>query len=188
MLDIEEKALVEQAQRDPQAFAALYDRYVERIYAFAYRRTQDEAAAEDVTSVTFEKALRHIQGYRWQGVSFGAWLYRIARNEITQQHRRRRFTLPLLQWHVSEINVEASVQTSEQHDAVQAAFARLSESDQEVLTLRFFEELSSAEVAEVLGCSVQNVYLRLHRALGRLRKQLETATENVKGDEVCVSE
>ncbi len=188
MPDIDEKALVEQAQRDPQAFAALYDRYVERIYAFAYRRTQDEAAAEDVTSMTFEKALRHIRSYRWQGVSFGAWLYRIARNEIAQHHRRKRFTLPLLQWHVSEMNVEASVQTSEQRDAVQAAFARLSEGDQELLTLRFFEELSSAEVAEVLGCSVQNVYLRLHRALGSLRKQLESAMENVEGEEACVSQ
>jgi len=188
MTDVDEKALVEQAKRDPQAFGALYDRYVERIYAFAYRRTQDEAAAEDMTSVTFEKALRHIRSYRWQGVSFGAWLYRIARNEVVQHHRRRRFTLPLLQWHVSETNVEASVQTSEQRDAVQAAFARLSEGDQEVLTLRFFEELSSAEVAEVLGCSVQNVYLRLHRALGRLRKQLEAAMENAKGDEVYVSQ
>jgi RNA polymerase sigma-70 factor (ECF subfamily) len=86
------------------------------------------------------------------------------------------------------MNVEASVQTSEQRDAVQAAFAHLSEGDQELLTLRFFEELSSAEVAEVLGCSVQNVYLRLHRALGRLRKQLEAAMENAKGDEVYVSE
>jgi RNA polymerase sigma-70 factor, ECF subfamily len=188
MLDIEEKALVEQAQRNPQAFAALYDRYVERIYAFAYRRTQDEAAAEDVTSVTFEKALRHIRSYRWQGISFGAWLYRIAHNEIAQHHRRKRFTLPLLQWHVSEMNVEASVQASEQRDAVQFAFARLSDSDQEVLTLRFFEELSSAEVAEVLGCSIQNVYLRLHRALGRLRKQLEGVIENVEGEEAYVSQ
>ena len=188
MTDVDEKALVEQAQRDPQAFAALYDRYVERIYAFAYRRTQDEAAAEDMTSVTFEKALRHIRSYRWQGVSFGAWLYRIARNEVAQHHRRKRFTLPLLQWHVSETNVEASVQTSEQRDAVQAAFARLSEGDQEVLTLRFFEELSSAEVAEVLGCSVQNVYLRLHRALGRLRKHLEAVIDKVEGEEAYVSQ
>ena len=53
MTDVDEKLLVQQAQRNPQAFAALYDLYVERIYAFAYRRTQDEAAAEDVTSVTF---------------------------------------------------------------------------------------------------------------------------------------
>ena len=188
MTDVDEKALVEQAKRDPQAFGALYDRYVERIYAFAYRRTQDEAAAEDMTSVTFEKALRHIRSYRWQGVSFGAWLYRIARNEVVQHHRRRRFTLPLLQWHVSETNVEASVQTSEQRDAVQAAFARLSEGDQEVLTLRFFEELSSAEVAEVLGCSVQNVYLRLHRALGRLRKHLEAVIDKMEGEEVYVSQ
>ncbi len=188
MPELDEKTLVEQAKRDPQAFAALYDRYMARIYTFAYRRTQDEAAAEDVTSVTFEKALRHIQSYRWQGVSFGAWLYRIARNEIVAHHRRQQFTLPLFQWHVSEADVESSVQTHQQRDALQLAFARLSDGDQELLTFRFFEELPSAEVAEVLGCSIDNVYLRLHRALGRLRKQLEAVMENEKGNEAYVSE
>ncbi len=71
MLD-NDRQLVEQAQNDPAAFAVLYDRYVDRIFAYAQRLMQDEAAAQDVTAVTFEKALRHIRRYQWQGSSFAA--------------------------------------------------------------------------------------------------------------------
>ncbi len=165
----DEPELIRRAQRDRQAFGALYDRYMRRIYAFAYRCTGDTALAQDVTAATFEKALRHLGRFRWQGVSFGAWLYRIARNEIMQAFRRARFVEPLSEWHVAD---EPSPD-DHQHDALYAAFAGLSASDRELLTLRFFEEMSSAEVAQVLGCSVNNVYMRLHRALGRLRQAVE---------------
>ena len=57
-------ALVKEAQHNPQAFGAIYDRYVDRIYAYALRLVQDEALAQDITAVTFEKALRHIPSYR----------------------------------------------------------------------------------------------------------------------------
>lgn len=179
MPETNDRILVERAQREPRAFAALYDRYVGRIYAYAYRQTNNEALAKDVTSATFEKALRHIRGYRWQGVSFCAWLYRIARNEIIQHHRRRRWLAPLLgqrpdNGHVSaERMPETAVQAGERRQELQAALARLSAQDREIVTLRFFEELSSEGVAEILGCSTDNVYVRLHRALKRLRQQLE---------------
>ncbi|HEX6383880.1 MAG TPA: sigma-70 family RNA polymerase sigma factor [Anaerolineae bacterium] len=180
MPETNDQILVERAQKDPKAFAALYDRYVGRIYAYAYRQTNNEALAKDVTSATFEKALRHIRRYQWQGASFCAWLYRIARNEIIQHQRRRRFLAPLLgqrppdNGHVSADRMpEAAVQRSERRQELQVALSRLSAQDREIVTLRFFEELSSAEVAEILGCSTDNVYVRLHRALQRLRQQLD---------------
>jgi RNA polymerase sigma-70 factor, ECF subfamily len=169
----EEERLVERAQQDPQAFGVLYDRYVDRIFTFAWRQTADEALAKDVTATTFEKALRHLRRYQWQGNSFCAWLYRIARNEISQHYRRQRFLAPLRGWLLSDLNVEKSVQRQERKDALHRALARLSPADREVINLRFFEELTSAEVAEILGCSSANVYVRLHRALGRLRRELE---------------
>jgi RNA polymerase sigma-70 factor, ECF subfamily len=173
MLENEEEALVKRAQQDPQAFGVLYDRYADRIYTFVWRQTTDEALAKDVTATTFEKALRHVRRYRWQGNSFCAWLYRIARNEIVQHYRRQRFLAPLRSWLLSDANVEKAVQNQERQDALQKALARLPAPDREVIVLRFFEELSSAEVAEILGCSTANVYVRLHRALGRLRREME---------------
>lgn len=178
MPDVDEQTLVAQAQSDPQAFATLYDRYLDRIYAYAYRQTNDETLAKDITSATFEKALRHIRRFEWQGVRFGAWLYRIARNEIAQYYRRRRFLVPWLgqrgaRAQVQERTPETAVQSSERQRQLRAALARLSAKDREIVRLRFFEGLSSGEVAEILACSRQTVYLRLHRALKRLRQQLD---------------
>jgi RNA polymerase sigma-70 factor, ECF subfamily len=174
MTKTEEQTLVEQAKRDPEAFGRLYDRYVAQIYAYAYRQTYDDALAQDITAATFEKALRHLPRYRWQGVSFVAWLYRIARNEIIQRHRRERFLAPLRGWLLSAANVEKTAESREQRDAVQAALKRLPAKEREIISLRFYEELSSDEVAEILGCSTNNVYVKVHRALARLRQELET--------------
>jgi RNA polymerase sigma-70 factor, ECF subfamily len=175
-IDNDEQRLVEQARRDSQAFGALYDRYVDRIYAYAACQSNGDASlAQDITAATFEKALRHIQRYRWQGVSFCAWLYRIARNELAQHHRRQRFLAPLFGWQASEARVEKAAQANEQRDELHEALARLPAKEREIISLRFFEELSSTEVAEVLNCSTAQVYVRLHRALGRLRQELEAA-------------
>jgi RNA polymerase sigma-70 factor (ECF subfamily) len=178
----DELTLVEQARRDPQAFAELYDRYVDRIYAYAYRWCGEAALAQDVTSATFEKALVHLRRAGWRGASYCAWLYRIARNEMIQHHRRQRRLTPLAATLTSETNIEATFQHTQERRTLITALGRLSLADQEVLTLRFFEELSSAEVAEILGCSTANVYMRLHRALERLRKEVN-GSDSIFGDE-----
>lgn len=183
MDDIAERKQIERAKEDTQEFGFLYDRYVDRIYAYALRRTGDQNLAKDVTSVTFEKALHGLQRYRWRGVSIGAWLYRIARNEISANYRKQRrlVTLPL---HLSSaMNVEEMIQSRDQVDGLHAALARIPARDQELLALRFFEDLSSPEVAEVLGCSTNNVYVRLHRALKRLRKELESNIARSESDD-----
>jgi RNA polymerase sigma-70 factor, ECF subfamily len=175
MSPTEEQRLIEQARQEPQAFGPLYDRYVAQIYNFAYRLSGDEAQAQDITAVTFEKALRNLRQYQWQGVAFVAWLYRIARNEFIQQQRRRRWLAPLQGWLISAANVEQTAQANEQRDALRQALQRLPDSDRELIVLRFFEELSSSEVAEILACSTANVYVKLHRALARLRQELESS-------------
>jgi len=177
MSDPDEADLIAASHTTPAAFVILYERYVDRIYGFCLRRTRDDALARDITSATFEKALVSLRKYQWRGVSFGAWLYKIARNEIAQYYRRH-FWLPLLDRYQSDQDVEQVVQINEQNTALYAALEKLSSADRDVITLRYFESLSSVEVAEILGCSVENVYLRLHRALSRLRHQLETQESN----------
>jgi RNA polymerase sigma-70 factor (ECF subfamily) len=180
----DEPALVEQARRDPQAFAELYDRYVDRIYAYAFRWCGEAALAQDVTSATFEKALAHLRRTGWRGASYCAWLYRIARNELIQHHRRQRNLVPLAAAQAGEANIEAAFQNKQERHRLFTALGQLSAADQEVLALRFFEELSSAEVAEILGCSTANVYLRLHRALERLRKEMNGG-DSIFSDELA---
>lgn len=187
-----DRALVEQAKNDPKAFVGLYDRYFRRIYSFVYLQTGDEALTKDVTASTFEKALVNIGRFQWRGVSFSAWLYRIARNELGQQRRRQRLRnlfgrdfggqQPRLQ----DRAVETAAQASEQYDRLHVALSRLSGADRELISLRFFDELSSAETAEILGISTSRVYVRLHRALKRLGNELETmeAVGGIKTDVV----
>jgi len=189
MTHADEATLVERARQDPTAFAALYDRYVERIYAYVARQVEDTAVAQDVTAATFEKALRHIRRYRPGETGLAPWLYTIARHEIAQHYRRSRFAVP---WRGRDGDGEDEPPPAKSHDgrpieslllagerdgALHAALRRLSAADRDLLTLRFLEELPTEDVAAILGCSRANVYVRLHRALARLRGQLERADE-----------
>jgi RNA polymerase sigma-70 factor (ECF subfamily) len=177
MSSCDEQALAERARHDAQAFAALYDRFVERVFLFALRRTGDGALAEDITSATFEKALRHLRQHGWKGSSYLAWLYRLAYHQIVEHYRRNHRFVALLPDQAADTDVERQAQSSLRWQAVARAFRSLARTDQEVLALRLFDRLSSAEVAEVLGCSPRVVYVRLYRALQRLRGQLEALGE-----------
>ena len=80
--------LVERARTDPDAFAELYRRYVNRVHAFVYRRSRSTEIADEITSATFERALRALPGFRWREGGFQAWIYRIAANELASHYRR----------------------------------------------------------------------------------------------------
>ncbi|MEZ4683998.1 MAG: sigma-70 family RNA polymerase sigma factor [Caldilineaceae bacterium] len=183
-----ESELIERAKRDPEAFAQLYDTYVDRIYLFVRRRALEESVAEDITALTFEKALRALPAYQSKGAGFCAWLYRIARNELVSHLRRqRRFTF-LHPNQASPLNLDWLVEHNEELAELRTALGKLSATDQELLGLRFFEELSNAEIAEVLGCAVDNVYVRLHRALKRLAQHFATLHTVAAGERIHVLE
>ena len=173
-----EAHLIARAQADSQAFAPLYDRYFERIYAFILLQTHNQQITEDVVANVFEKALRHIGRYQWQGVSFGAWLYRIAHNELVSYQRRQKLLSPLTTL-VDTLrsdgrSPEQAVEQEFELKRLQQALTMIPANDREIIILRFLQGLTGEEVAHVLGCSRQAVYLRLHRALKKLRQQLLT--------------
>jgi RNA polymerase sigma-70 factor (ECF subfamily) len=170
---IDEQSLIEQAGKDPQAFAQLYDRYFMQIYRYALRRTGDIGLAEDVTSATFEKALRYLQSRGWKGNSYKAWLYMIASQQVIEQHRRNQRYVPLADNTQAEIDIEEMAEDTLQWAHIVRAMGELTQSDQEIITLRLIERLSNSETAEFLSCSAPNVSVRLYRALGRLRNILD---------------
>jgi RNA polymerase sigma-70 factor (ECF subfamily) len=176
----EERELVERAKGDPEAFEELYGRYYGRIFAFAYRRLRSRELAEDVTADVFMKALDALPRFTWQGVSVSAWFYRIANNRITDHFRRTgqsgkgmvgidEVKTLVDERPLPEDRILAALRRAE----VEEAIGLLSEQDQLVITLIFYEELSSSEVAAVMGISTNLVYVRLHRALKRMRRVLE---------------
>ena len=151
-----EKQLVEQAiDGDQDAFGRLYDLYVDRIFRFITYRVGDEPTAEDLTSEVFMKAWDALDDYELKGAPFGAWLFRIARNTVIDHHRTKKEKVelekvaPILE--DPQADPQGEVIGELKLERLQAAMSQLTVAQQEVLTLKFIEGLSTRETAEVLG-------------------------------------
>ncbi len=178
----DESALIAQAKSDQEAFGQLYERYAQRIYQYIYYRTSNEADAEDLAAKTFMRAWQHMATYDDRGVPFSAWLYRIAHNLVANWHRdrSRRQVISLddiSRWHISEAGPEAAALLSEDRAALLQAVRRLPAERQELLTLKFVEHLSNAEIGGVMGRSEGAVKSLYHRTLMTLREELQPVLE-----------
>ncbi len=178
----DESALIEQAKTDHDAFGQLYDRYALRIYQYIYYRTGSEPDAEDLAAKTFMRAWQHMSNYDDRGVPFSAWLYRIAHNLVANWHRdrsrRKVISLEDLgRWQVNEDGPEASALLAEDRAALLAAVRRLPADRQELLTLKFVEHLSNAEIGSVMGRSEGAIKSLYHRTLLSLREDLQPELE-----------
>jgi len=87
---------VKKAVKDPGEFQVLYDKYFTPIFNFIFRKIDDEEITADLTSQTFLKALRNLKKYKYKGVPFSAWLYRIASNEVNKHYRSRKRLLSVV--------------------------------------------------------------------------------------------
>ncbi len=167
--------LVAQAKHDPEAFGELYRRYVRRIYNYHYRHTTNTVEAEDLTSRTFYRALRSIAAYRDRGVSFQAWLFRIAHNLVVNWYRdQSRQQLVALEYVSDKLLAESSdphndlIQQEEQ-EALLRHIEALPEERKTLLILKFTEQMSNREIAGVLGKSEGAIKALYHRTLRSLR-------------------
>jgi RNA polymerase sigma-70 factor, ECF subfamily len=160
---------------DRVAFAELYDRHVDSVYRYLLYRVREPSDAEDLCSEVFTRAFANIHRYRWQGKSFLAWLYTIARNAVTDRRRRDRPTVDLDNaYGVAEGGPTAHERAvhGEAVDALRGAVKHLTTEQQEVIVMRFVENMSSRQVAKVLGKNEGAIRALQFRALGRLRKLL----------------
>lgn len=160
---------VQAAQRDRAAFAALYRRYVGRVYGYCFYLLGDHHDAEDATERTFLAALGAIDGFRDDGATFRAWLFRIAHNELANsiRQRRRRRTTALESGPEPMDNADPArlIDAAEEAGLLRAAIARLSDDRRQVVVLRFVDRLSAREIGVVLGRSEGAVRVLQHRAL-----------------------
>lgn len=169
-------ALVELAQKgDAEAFGMLYERYVDTVYRYVYLRVGSKQTAEDLTAETFIRALRRIETFSWQGRDIVAWFITIARNLITDNAKSSRFRLEVTTADMFDADVTVDSPDTEVLDRMRdtrlvAAVRTLKPEQSECVVLRFFQGLSLAECAEVLGKSegaVKQLQLRAVRALRR---------------------
>jgi len=169
--------LVARAREDPSAFGQLYERYVTKIYNYVYYRTGNHHDAEDLTGRVFYRALMHIDRFVDRGVPFSAWLYRIAHNLVANWHRdhSRRQELSLeditLTGALRE-TPEVASEANEDHARLMRAIRDLPTERQELLILKYVENLSNAEIGEIMGRSEGAIKSLYHRTLLSLRDDL----------------
>ena len=165
----DDRLLIEAAQADPARFLEIYERYVDRIYAFVSRRTGDRAAAEDVTSQVFEQALRTIGRFEWRGVPLAAWLFRIASNALADHWRQRGRDAA---GPPPDLPDSGELDDIDRRLALYQQVAQLPEVQRRVIEMRFVEEKSIREVAAALDRSEGAVKQLQLRALENLRKSM----------------
>jgi len=177
-----ERSLVATARGDGAAFAELYDFYLPRIYGFIYRRVQDRCAAEDLTSVTFQRALENVRRPDFRDDSFGGWLYRVASNAVIDYVRRDRRYVPLGDLEGRDEPADLALDAlaaALDRDQLRTALRSLPARHREVLVLRFYDDLDVAEICAILGCSREALAVRIHRALRALRMTLARESADV---------
>lgn len=164
-----ERLLVQAAQKDPAQFGDLYELHFERVYAFILRRVRERQVAEDLTSDVFHKALTALPNFNWRGVPFGAWLFRIAKNVISDQWRKSsREVVEDPPEAVDEVSPEQTEQIAQLFRMV----AQLPEDQRRVIGMRFAEGKSIKEIAQELGRSEGAVKQLQFRGLENLRTRL----------------
>jgi RNA polymerase sigma-70 factor (ECF subfamily) len=168
---MEERQLVEAAQRDPVHFAELYEANFERVYAYVVRRVRDRHLAEDVTSEVFHEALANLGRFQWRGVPFAAWLFRIAGNAIADraQQAAREHGTPAAE---PGEDPEPALERVEELARLYRQVRELPADQRRVIEMRIREEKSIREIAAELGRSEGAVKQLQFRAVQSLRESM----------------
>lgn len=171
--EVTEAEIVARVACEPEAFAALYDRYVGPIYRYCLTHLGSREAAEDATSQVFANALAALPRYRERG-NFGGWLFAIARNVITDQHRQRAGIVVGADRDRTDPapSPEDRALIDETRQELRALLAQLPANQRRAVELRL-AGLTGVEVALVLGRSHRAVKMLQFRAIGKLRRLLE---------------
>jgi RNA polymerase sigma factor (sigma-70 family) len=173
--------LVARAQRDPAAFAPLYEAYFDPVYRYCYHRLGSWEAAEDATSVIFTNALAALPRYRAgsRSGSFRSWLFAIAHNVVVNEYRagsRRTMQSLVAAADVPDatVSLEETAIAAEASQTLHALLARLSPEQRQVVELRL-AGLTAAEIGGVLGRKHAAIRATQYRAAIRLRALLGLA-------------
>jgi RNA polymerase sigma-70 factor (ECF subfamily) len=173
---------------ETDAFTALFELHRDRVYSIALRFSGDPSVALDITQETFLKLLSKIGEFRGEA-SFESWLYRLVVNGCLDHRRAGRRWSPLLDgWlgalRASGESVLQQLLRTEVQENVQQVVAKLSAELRIVVILRYTEQLSYDEIAEILGCPQGTVASRLNRAHKLLERRLAGLRNNLGGNRV----
>jgi RNA polymerase sigma-70 factor (ECF subfamily) len=179
-----EEELIAIAKNNPSIFGELYNAHYPRIFGYVFRITGDHNLAYDITAETFLKAWLKIGSFQWKGISISSWFFKIATNELNQYFRKKKYSPQILR-DLSLFNEATPTAPTDYGCANNEAAAKMDEADefmqlrrklntlspkyQQVLALRYFEELSIAQISQILGKNENTVKSLLSRGLEKLR-------------------
>ena len=180
-MDVPEMDLVARAQnRDSAAFGRLYERYMEQIYRYLYYRVSDRDEAEDLTETVFVKAWEALPRFRPRGATFRAWLYRIAHNLVANFHRDRSRkkeisldNLPGQALPQRDPHPESHAVHKQEVEDLLETIRDLADNRQELLILKFIDQLSNAEIGQIMRKSEGAIKSLYHRTLLELREKMD---------------
>lgn len=173
-----EDVLKKAVDGDLDAFSLLYKENVQRIYNYVYYRTGNQHDAEDITARVFQRALGHIQKYEDKGVPFSAWLYRIAHNLVANWHRDRsrkqEISIDDVPLQVPKYELpESSIIRNQEISGLMTYVRTLPADRQMLLILKFVDDLTNIEIAEIMGKSEGAIKSLYHRTLLQLRDRMD---------------
>ncbi len=173
----DEENLVRRAQqKDTEAFTRLYEAYFDKIYRYVAIRVRNETEAEDLTQQVFMKMLESISTFKYKGLPFSSWIYRIAHNQVVdflrQQNKKATLDIEGLPLPDAGDDPQHLMEQQVDIDQLKLATQKLTSAQQEVLSLRFACELSIAECANTMGKSEGAIKALQHSAVLALRKVL----------------
>jgi RNA polymerase sigma factor (sigma-70 family) len=177
----DEEVMLQVRNGKEEMLGVLFERYHTPLFNFYARLMGDRALSEDLVQEVFLRILRYRETYR-PGTPFRPWMYQIARNARMDHYRRTPREEVFTPEQAGVVVPPDSAQQVEESALLHRALMQLSEERREVLILARFQELKYTEIARLLGCELNTVKTRVHRALHDLRAAFRQLEQGVKGD------
>jgi len=177
-----EAQIVEHARTDNNAFKILYNFYFPKIYRYILKRVGDKEIAEDIVSTTFLKVFTCLEKYSYQGHSFGAWVYRIATNNLIDYYRKKpkqAINIENIEDLKDDRNPEPgnTFDKEKEKEKTRKMLEFLPSRYQEVIYLKFFANMTSNEISKIMNITENNMRVLVFRALKKIREQYKKHEE-----------
>jgi len=174
-----EREMILNAKKDINQFDYLYSKYYPKINNFIFHRVNEESVRNEIVSNVFFKAMKRLSIFRFydsRNCGFSSWLYRIALSELNQYYYERKREKRI---HYNfEWNLPKGEPIEIDYSLVEKFQMELKPDEQNLISLRFYEKLSYAEIGEILNKKEGAVKVQMHRLLKKLRKRIEKEINN----------
>lgn len=168
----------EYKQGKKENFALLYDKYIEKIYAFVYYKTHHKETAEDLVSQVFLKAFKNLDNFDISQGTFQAWLYQIARNTVIDHYRTKKNDQVIDDvWDISsDDDMERDMDTRQKLIKIEKYISGLKSEQRDILIMKIWQGMTYKEIAGALGKSEASCKMMCSRTLKKLRADMPMDT------------